>query len=213
MSVTKPQYTTPHEHIAELRQALASNPDCGTTHYNLAVALMSLQRYAEAEEELYRAIDCSPTLAEGYAMIGGLCLRRGDMDGCLVWNQRAIKARPGFSEGYGNIGFVELQKGNVDAAIEALEKATHFNFRFVQAMTTLANAYLMAGRVEDSIAANIKVLELEPDFGVAHNNLAIAYLEQGRFIKAAEHLKLAEEKGYPVADQIRQDILSGLGQG
>jgi tetratricopeptide (TPR) repeat protein len=211
MSDKTPKYKDPHERIAELRQALDSNSECGTSHYNLAVALMGAQRFAEAEEALHRAIDCSPSLAEAYAMLGGLCLRSGDLDGCLDWNRRAVKARPGFSEGYGNIGFVQLQRGDVDAAISALEKATHFNFRFVQALTTLANAYLMAGRVQDSIATNLKVIDLEPNFAVAHNNLAIAYLEQGQFDKAAQHLKLAEENGYPVADRIRGDILSGLG--
>jgi tetratricopeptide (TPR) repeat protein len=99
----------------------------------------------------------------------------------------------------------------VDEAISALEKAVHFNFRFVQALTTLANAYLMAGRVEDSIATNLKVIKLQPTFAVAHNNLAIAYLEQGDFAKAKEHMRLAEENGYAVADPIRQEILAGLG--
>ena len=211
MNDKTPRYKDAAEKIAELRQALAQNSECGTNHYNLAVALMGVQQFAEAEQALYRAIECSPTLAEAYAQIGGLRLREGDLDGCLDWNRRAVKARPGFPEGYGNIGFVELQRGNVDAAIAALEKAVFFNFRFVQALTTLANAYLMAGRLEDSIATGLKVIELEPNFAVAHNNLAIAYLEQGDFAKAEAHMRLAEENGYAVADPIRQDIMAGLG--
>jgi len=211
MTDKTPKSNDGKQRIEELRQSLAGNSECGMTHYNLAVELIAAQRFAEAEDALLAAIDCSPTLAEAYAQMGGLCLRQGDLDGCLSWNQRAVQARPGFSEGYGNIGFVELQRGNVDAAIAALEKATHFNFRFVQGLTTLANAYLMAGRTQDSIATNLKVIHLEPNFAVAHNNLAIAYLEQGLFAKAAEHMKVAEEKGYSVAERIRQDIFEGLG--
>ena len=210
MSDQKPRFQNVHEHIAVLRAALESNPDCGTTHYNLAVALLGLNQFEHAENELYRAIECSPTLAEAYAQVGGLCLRRGDLDGCLDWNQRAVKARPGFSEGYGNIGFVQLQRGNVDEAIKALEKATHFNFRFTQAFTTLGNAYLMAGRVEESIAVNLRALELQPEFAVAHNNLAIAYLELGDFSKADQHMRLALKHGYAVAEQIHQEIAAGL---
>mgnify|MGYP001004932193 CR=1 FL=1 len=210
MSDKKPRFQNVHEHIAVLRESLAGNPDCGTTHYNLAVALLGLNQFEEAEHELYRAIECSPTLAEAYAQVGGLCLRRGDLDGCLDWNQRAVKARPGFSEGYGNIGFVHLQRGNVEEAIRALEKATHFNFRFTQAYTTLGNAYLMAGRVQDSIAVNLKALALQPEFAVAHNNLAIAYLEQGDFAKADQHMRLALQHGYAVAETIQQEIAAGL---
>jgi tetratricopeptide (TPR) repeat protein len=113
---------------------IASNPDCGTSHYNLGVALLGQGKIEEAEEALATAIECSPGLAEAYVQMGGICLKRGDMDGCLDWNQRAVKAKPGFSEGWGNIGFVLLQRGDIEGAIKALEKATSFNFRFIQAL-------------------------------------------------------------------------------
>ena len=145
--MNKPQNA--QEFIAQQRQAIASNPDCGTSHYNLAVALMGVQEFAEAEKELMAAIECSPGLAEGYVQLGALCLRRGDLEGCLKWNQQAVKARPGFSEGHGNIGFVHLQMGNVDEAIVSLKRATHFNFRYVQAFASLATAHLMKGEVEE----------------------------------------------------------------
>ncbi len=167
------------EYIAIQQSAIARNPECGTSHYNLAVGLLGQRKFDEAEEELRCAIECSPGLAEAYVQLGGIYLNRGDLDGCLAYNQQAVKARPGFSEGYGNIGFVELQRGNIDAAITALERATHFNFRYLQAFATLANAYLMKGMIEKCIETNLKALALEPDFAVVHNNLTIAYLESG----------------------------------
>ena len=119
------------EYIARHRQAIASNPECGTSHYNLAVALMGLKKYDEAQKHLFEAIDCSPGLAEAYVQLGAIRLQQGDLDGCLAYNQKAVKARPGFSEGHGNIGFVHLQKGDIDEAIKSLERATTFNFRFI----------------------------------------------------------------------------------
>ena len=59
------------EYIAQQQAALAANPDCGTTHYNLAVALLGQKNYDEAEEQLHQAIDCSPNLAEAYVQLGG----------------------------------------------------------------------------------------------------------------------------------------------
>jgi tetratricopeptide (TPR) repeat protein len=197
---------TLEEFISQQRTALASNPECGTTHYNLGVALLSQKKISEAEKEFFDAIECSPGLAEAYVQLGGICFQRGDLDGCLDFNTRAVKARPGFSEGHGNIGFVHLQKGNVDEAIVALERATTFNFRFIQALTTLANAYLMKGRVEDSINTNLKALEIEPEFPVAHNNLAIAYLERGEYELAARHCDKAVSLGYGVAEEVRREI-------
>lgn len=202
--MTEPK--TIEHYIQEQRQALAMNPECGNTHYNLGVALLSQKKIAEAEKAFGDAIENSPGLAEAYVQLGGICFARGDLDGCLDYNTRAVKARPGFSEGYGNIGFVHFQKGNIDDAIKALEKAIAFNFRFIQALTTLANAYLMSGRIEDSIDANLKALNVEPNFAVAHNNLAIAYLEKGIAADAIKHFDKAVELGYEVAPQIRDEI-------
>ncbi|MBU2621593.1 MAG: tetratricopeptide repeat protein [Proteobacteria bacterium] len=194
------------EYIAQQRAGIASNPECGTSHYNLAVALIGLKQFEEAEKELQDAITCSPSLAEAYVQLGGLCLQRGDLDGCLYYNTQSIHSRAGFSEGYGNIGFIHLQKGNLDESIAALKKAIAYNSSFLQAYTTLANAYLMKDLVVESIAANLKAIEIEPNFAVAHNNLAISYMENGQFDKAVEHCNKAIELGYTVAPEILQEL-------
>jgi tetratricopeptide (TPR) repeat protein len=93
------------EFIAQHRQAIAQNPECGNSHYNLAVALMGQKQYDEAEKHLYEAIECSQGLVEAYVALGGIALQRGDLDGCLTHNRSAVKARPGFSEGWGQCLF------------------------------------------------------------------------------------------------------------
>jgi tetratricopeptide (TPR) repeat protein len=194
------------EYIAKLRTSIASNPECGSTHYNLAVALMGQKKYEEAEKELQEAVGCSPTLAEAYVQLGAICLQREDVDGCLYYNKLATKSRAGFSIGYGNIGFIELQRGNIDEAITNLQKAIVYNSLFLQAYTTLANAYLMKGLVYESIETSKKALEIEPDFPIAHNNIAIAYLEMKDYAKAVEHIDKAVKLGYEVAPEILQEI-------
>lgn len=194
------------EYIAQLRQSIASNPDCGSSHYNLAVALMGQKKYEEAEKELHEAVGCSPTLAEAYVQLGAICLQREDVDGCLYFNKLATKSRAGFSIGYGNIGFIELQRGNIDEAIKNLHKAIVFNSLFLQAYTTLANAYLMKGLVDESIETSLKALEVEPNFPIAHNNIAIAYLEKKEFKKAIEHFDKAMAFGYEVAPELLEEI-------
>ena len=194
------------EYIVRQQAAIASNPDCGTSHYNLAIGLLGQKKYDEAEKALHEAISCSPGLVEAYVQLGGICFNRGDLDGCLDFNQRAVKMRPGFSEGYGNMGFIYLQKGEIDEAIKMLKRAVAFNFRYVQAFTTLANAYLIKGMIDESIENNLKALALEPNFAVAHNNLTIAYLEKGEKEKAVLHFDKAQELGYETAPEIRKEI-------
>ena len=56
--------TNADEFIAQQRQAIAQNPECGNSHYNLAVGLMGQQKYDEAEKALFDAsgiqVVCNP---------------------------------------------------------------------------------------------------------------------------------------------------------
>lgn len=203
-------------HIANLREALSHNPECGTTYYNLAVALMGKQEYAEAERVLHEAIEHSPTLAEAYVLLGGICLQRGDLEGCFRFNQRATKVRAGFAEGYANMGFVLLQLVDqkdekedgekVDKAIKHLKKAIIHNKYFVQAYTTLGTAYFMKGLLEESIKANLEAAGIQPEFPIAHNNLAVAFLELKEYDKAIHHCDEAVRLGYEVDPQMLDEL-------
>ena len=204
------------EQIAKLRNQLSKNVECGTTHYNLAVALMGKQEYGEAENELHEAIDCSPSLAEAYVLLGGLCLQRNDLEGCYRFNQRATKARAGFAEGFGNMAFVLLQlvegkdskedEEKVDKAIKNLKKAIIHNKNFIQAYTTLGTAYFMKGLVAEGIKANLEAIGLEPKFPVAHNNLAVAYLELEEYDKAIKHCDEAVTLGFEVPEELLEEL-------
>jgi len=204
------------EQIARLRQALVQNAECGTTHYNLAVALIGKQEFVEAEKELHDAIDCSPTMAEAYVQLGGLCLQRGDIEGCYRFNQRATKARAGFAEGYANMGFVLLQlvdgknakedEEKVDKAIKNLKKAIIHNKNFVQAYTTLGTAYFMKGLVEEGVKANLQALSVQPQFPIAHNNLAVAYLELKDYKQAIKHCDIAVDLGFEVNQSLIDEL-------
>ena len=216
MSQNQPLPQNVDEQIASLREALTRNAECGTTHYNLAVALLGKQEFAEAERELHEAIDCSPTLAEAYVQLGGICLQRNDLEGCYRFNQRATKVRAGFAEGYGNMAFVLLQlidgknakedEEKLEKAIKFLRKAIIHNKHYIQAYTTLGTAYFMKGLVDEAIKANQEALEIVPAFPVAHNNLAVAYLEKEEFSKAVEHCDKAVELGYDVPRDLLDEL-------
>lgn len=213
----KAKARTSDEYIETLRQQLSRNTECGTTHYNLAVALMGKQEYDAAEKALHDAVDCSPSLAEAYVLLGGICLQRNDLEGCLRYNKYATKARAGFAEGYANIGFVLLQlitgkdpqedEEKLDLAIKNLTKAIVHNAKFVQAYTTLGNAYLMKGLLDEAIAANLEAVKIQPEFPIAHNNLAVAYLEKKEYEKALFHCDKAESLGFMVAEAMKQELL------
>ena len=205
-------------YIEALKSQITDNTECGTNHYNLAVALMGKQEYDEAEKALHDAVECSPNLAEAYVLLGGICLQRGDMEGCLRYNRYAVRARAGFAEGYANIGFVLLQlvdgknpeedQEKIDTAIKNLRKAVIHNAKFVQAFATLGNAYYMKGLVDEGIKANLEAVNIQPEFPIAHNNLCVGYLEKKDYAKAIKHCDIAESLGYEVPQALKAELAS-----
>jgi tetratricopeptide (TPR) repeat protein len=206
MKESKKKSKTTREYIQDQVNALTNNPQCGTTHYNMAIGLIKEGRYDEALEEISAAVESCPTLAEAYVAAGGICLHKGDLAGCIHYNQRAIKVRPKFAPSYGNLGFAHLQRGEAEQAIPYLEKAVSLNPMFIQGYCSLSSAYFMQGLLDEAIEAANKALELDAAFAVAHNNIALAYFEKGNFKKAVEHCDIAIKNGFDVEDKFLKDL-------
>ncbi len=64
----------------------------------------------------------------------------------------------------------------------------------------------MKGLVKEGIKANLEAIKIQPEFPVAHNNLAVAYLEIEDFDKAIVHCDKAEEFGFEVAPELKDEL-------
>ena len=202
----KQRYDDIDEYIADLKMEIAANEQCATHHYNLGLALLSKRDFVGAEEALLNAVRNSPHLAEAYVQLGGICLERGDLEGCLRYNEEAAQCRAKFPVPWSNIGFVHLQRGEPEKAISALQKALKWDAEFIQAMATLGAAYYMNGQYDESIKISEKAIEKQPGFAPAWNNLSLACFEKGDYDKAAEYADKAIEFGFDVRPEYLEEI-------
>ena len=136
----KERYDDLDEYIADLKKEIEANAQCATHYYNLGLALLSKRDFVAAEEALLNAVRNSPHLAEAYVQLGGICLERGDLEGCLHYNEEAANCRAKFPIPWSNIAFVHLQRGEPDKAIAALRKALKWDPKFIQAKNALATS-------------------------------------------------------------------------
>lgn len=202
----KQRYDDIDEYIDDLKKEIASNEQCANHHYNLGLALLSKRDFVGAEEAFLAAVRNSPRLAEAFVQLGGICLERGDLDGCLRYNEEAANCRAKFPIPWANIGFVHLQRGDPAKAAAALKKALKWDPHFVQALNALATAYFMEGDYEACIGKCREVIRREPGFAPAWNNLALALFETGRFDEAVEAADKAVEGGF----EVRREFLADL---
>lgn len=99
----KARYDDLDEYIADLKAEIAQNEQCATHYYNLGLALLTKRDFVAAEESFLNAVRNSPHLAEAYVQLGGICLERGDLDGCLRYNEEAANCRAKFPVPWSNI--------------------------------------------------------------------------------------------------------------
>lgn len=194
------------EYIAELKQKLSTNPQCASHHYNLGLAYLSKRMWQEAEACFRATVENSPRFAEAYVQLGGICLQRGDLEGCLNYNRHAKDCRLQYAVPWANMGFCHIQLGKYDEAVKCLKKAINRDPEFVQAHATLGSAHIMAKQYDEGIEASRKALELAPEFGPAWNNLAVAYMDMGQPELAVEYADKAEAFNYELAPDFKQEI-------
>ncbi len=204
----KANYDDLDEYIADLKREIQDNEQCANHHYNLGLALLTKRDFVGAEESFLAAVRNSPRLAEAFVQLGGICLERGDLDGCLRYNEEAANCRAKFPVPWSNIGFVHIQRGEPAKAIAALKKAIKWEPNFIQAHNSLATAFFMEGDYKACEDSCNEALRREPGFAPAWNNLALALFEQGEFARAIEAADKAVAGGFAV----RPEFLAELAQ-
>jgi Flp pilus assembly protein TadD len=207
----KARYDDLDEYIADLKEEISQNEQCATHYYNLGLALLTKRDFVAAEEAFLNAVRNSPRLAEAYVQLGGICLERGDLDGCLRYNQEASQCRAKFPVPWSNIAFVHLQRGEPDKAITALRKALKWDPKFVQAKNALATAYYMKGEFEACENICNELLKEQPGFAPAWNNLALARFDRGNYAGATEAAEKARELGYEVPEAFLEELRAAAG--
>lgn len=202
----KERYSNIDEYIADLQAEIAQSENCANHYYQLGMAFLSKKAYTDAEEAFLMSVRLSPRLAEGFVQLGGLCMMRGDLEGCLRYNKEASQIRAKYPVPMANMGFVHLQMGDIKNAKKALNKALSWDENFLQARSTLASAYFMEENYDACIEECNKVIRLEPAFGPAWNNLALAYFEKGEYEKSKDAVEQASACGYDVPAEFIEEL-------
>ena len=109
--------------LAHYEAARDADPENVETLSRLGGVLAALQRFADSERELRRALRLDPRNAEAAAKLGILFLRRGLYAAAEMELRHAIEFDPDLAEAYLYRGEALNQLGRVDEALAMLERA------------------------------------------------------------------------------------------
>jgi len=105
-----------------------------------------------------------------------------------------------------NLGNAYFGEEEYDAAIEQYKRAVRIKPDDGTLYYNLGAAYSNKEDYEQAVAAHLRAVEIEPKMSDAHSGLAIAFYRLKKYDLAWHHIKIAEELGV----EIEEDLLEAI---
>lgn len=183
---------------AELRQAVALDPDLVWARFYLARLYLDFDRKERARAELETALARVPGHPHFLALLGEVHRQMGDPQISVELNRQALRTDPAAVPARYYLGLSLLDLGRAEEAVRELEIAAASDQAIGEMYLGLGTAYLESGSLDQAVEALRKGLEMDPSRPEGRVHLARAYRLQGRFEPALDELRLALPEGTPV---------------
>ena len=121
--LTRMQLAVWRDDVTLYQHALAVTHDNFLAHNNLAMELVSLQRYGEAREHLREALRIQPGYPDARNNLAGVLLQEGRTQEAIEELRTAVANSPGYAPGHRNLAAVLKQTGHGDEAAAQLREA------------------------------------------------------------------------------------------
>ncbi|MBV8144473.1 MAG: sulfotransferase [Gammaproteobacteria bacterium] len=162
-----------HAEAAECyQQVLVFDPRNAVARNDHGIALAQLGRYAEAEDELRRAIGIRPAFPEAHFNLAGVLQSTGRFAESEMPLRRALKLKPTYTEARVSLAMSFVQLGRLAEAQDCYKKALTTAPRNSQALVGIGQIEALNGRFEAAEAAYRSALNIDPNLSYAWAGLA-----------------------------------------
>lgn len=187
----------------EFRAAIGIDRLMALAHYNLGQCRMAQKRYVEAVAAYIGARDA-------FATLGTLSQKeRNDRERA---RQNEIDELKDSLARLRTIKAASAQDAfRMEERLRTLESMRNRNLQDEQQVPAevhlaLGSAYFRQQKLADAETAYREAVRVNPRLGPAHNNLAVIYLMTGRLDEAEASMKRAEQNGFRVHPQFKDDL-------
>jgi Tfp pilus assembly protein PilF len=182
-----------HEEALELiGRAIAVNPAKAVYHNNYGAALLSLQRFAEAQASFERAVVICPLYADAIANLGMAQFKLADETAAEVSFRKALGIDPYHRDALKRLAALLAEGGRMEEAERLLRQAIA-NRATGETLLDLGNLLMSAGRPSEAADAYRQAIAKKGDYALAHFNLASAYEEMQLTEQAKTHFSRAAD--------------------
>jgi tetratricopeptide (TPR) repeat protein len=176
---------------AELRQALAAEPQDAYSHALLGLCLAQRESFKEATAEAQQAIHLQPDLPFAHYAHARVLYKRNRYDEALVAIEEAIRLDPADSDYFALLSGIHFDEARWQEALDAAEQGLRFEPEHIGCTNLRAMAMVKLGRKTQAGETIRTALSKNPESALTHANQGWTLLEQGDPKKAAEHFREA----------------------
>ncbi len=164
--------------IAEIKKAIAINPERARTYRLWGVMLMSQGKFTEAEQRIRKAIELQPDNSSAYCNLGKVLAVQGNQEEAKEAYQMSIELDPFYTPARLDLAVSLLEVGQVDEAIEHLVEAAQLEPTNPLPYSVLGDFYLEKEDAERAAAAYGFAIESNPNAVHALERLASIMIAQ-----------------------------------
>jgi tetratricopeptide (TPR) repeat protein len=195
-----------------LQPLVAAHPQWALAHYELALALGRMERAADAQSALRRAVALKPDMADAWRALGDQLMTAGDAQGADAAYAQNIKAS---TKDPNLLAAASALCENQIPQAEALLRAHLKKYPTdVAAIRMFAEVAARLQRYQDAEKLLVRCLELAPSFSGARHNYAIVLHRQNKPEAALREIDslLAADPQNPGYSNLKAAILARIGE-
>jgi tetratricopeptide (TPR) repeat protein len=180
-----------HSAVKFYSSAITSDPSLFQAYYQRATALIALNKSAEAESDLKKAIELRPDFARAHRAIGQLFLDRGLTEEAKRELARAIELEPKLTGVRIFYASALIKSGEAERAIEHLRAAIEQGESAPLAYALLGVAEERSGKLDNAFSDYSRAIEMDANNAPAREGRARIYESRGDAAKAIEDYSVA----------------------
>jgi len=170
--------------MASTAKAIELEPDRPSVRYIAALTLFRGGRYAEAKDEVERALALQPTYEDAIRLRGTVLMRQGDVEQGLAEFKRVMSLRPNAVSLYSDMGNALYAASRYPDALSAFEKAIELSPGSAANLARAGTAAQAAGEQQRALDLYEKANAIQPR-AETFSNMGTIYYGLGDYERAA----------------------------
>ena len=174
---------SPETAMDHLQKSLLIDPNRVETVCQMAFALSSFDRYAEAIEMADKAVSMRSHHAHAHDVRGLALLGSDKINDSVASFQKALEIDPNFVSAHTNLGTAFLARGDHREALGHLDRALQLEPDNAMACNNLGLVLADMAKFAEAEAVLRRAVVTAPDFAEAHFNLSRVLLMRGKYLE------------------------------